>query len=175
MSEGFALHEIICRNGAPCDYRFLDVNPAFEALTGLKRAEVVGRLMSEVLPGEDPHWVTAYGAVALSGESIRFDHFSTVLNRHYRVFAFRPAPRQFAVLFHDVTEHRNLEEALRVNLTKYSVLFDAFPLGISVTTRRGTSGRSTEGPRSCSAPRQARSSDRRSARRAGASSGPTGR
>ena len=137
MSEGFALHEIICRNGAPCDYRFLDVNPAFEALTGLKRAEVVGRLMSEVLPGDDPHWVTAYGAVALSGEAIRFDHFSTVLNRHYRVFAFRPAPRQFAVLFHDITEHRNLEEALRVNLTKYSVLFDAFPLGISVTDTAG--------------------------------------
>jgi PAS domain S-box-containing protein len=137
MSEGFALHEIILRDGVPCDYRFLDVNPAFEALTGLKRSDVVGRSVGEVLPGDDPHWVRTYGAVALTGESVRFEHFSRVLNRHYQVFAYRPAPGQFAVLFHDITEHRRLEEALRVNLTKYSVLFDAFPLGISVTDATG--------------------------------------
>jgi PAS domain-containing protein len=30
MIEGFALHEIICNeDGKPCDYRFLEVNPAF--------------------------------------------------------------------------------------------------------------------------------------------------
>ncbi len=44
MSEGFALHEIICdEEGRPCDYRFLEVNPAFERLTGLKAEEVLGR------------------------------------------------------------------------------------------------------------------------------------
>ena len=38
MSEGFALHEIIYdADGSPADYRFLEVNPAFERLTGLKR------------------------------------------------------------------------------------------------------------------------------------------
>ena len=137
MSEGFALHEIVCRDGVPCDYRFLDINPAFENLTGLKRDDVVGRLVSEVLPGEDPHWISMFGAVAQTGESVSFDHSSRVLNRHYQVFAYRLAPGQFAVLFHDITEHRRLEEALRVNLTKYSVLFDSFPLGISVTDAAG--------------------------------------
>ena len=35
MINGFALHEIITDNhGNPIDYRFLDVNPAFETLTG---------------------------------------------------------------------------------------------------------------------------------------------
>ena len=39
MNEGFALHEIICDDGGrPCDYRFLEVNPAFERQTGLKAA-----------------------------------------------------------------------------------------------------------------------------------------
>ena len=46
MTEGFALHEIICdEKGEPCDYRFLDINPAFERLTGLKREDVVGRTL----------------------------------------------------------------------------------------------------------------------------------
>jgi PAS domain S-box-containing protein len=35
MTEGFALHEIICdENNVPCDYKYLDINPAFEKLTG---------------------------------------------------------------------------------------------------------------------------------------------
>ena len=138
MTEGFALHEIVCDDhGVACDYRFLDVNPAFERQTGLTRQGVVGRLMSEVLPTDDPYWVKTYGAVALTGEPVRFDHYSPALGRHYEVFAYRPAPRHFAVLFHDVTARKQLEEALQVNLAKYSVLFSSFPLGISVSDTEG--------------------------------------
>jgi len=51
MTEGFALHEIILdENGEPYDYRFLDVNPAFERLTGLKREDVIGKTHNEALP-----------------------------------------------------------------------------------------------------------------------------
>lgn len=40
---GVALHEIICDEaGVPCDYRFLQVNPAFERATGLKTRDIVG-------------------------------------------------------------------------------------------------------------------------------------
>ena len=82
MTEGFALHEIICdEDGKPCDYRFLDINPAFERLTGLKRAEVVGKLMSQVpqLEGDDPKWIEVYGKVALTGEPINFENYSPAL------------------------------------------------------------------------------------------------
>ena len=42
MSEGFALHEIICdEKGRPIDYRFTDVNPTFERMTGLKKEDVI--------------------------------------------------------------------------------------------------------------------------------------
>ena len=38
MQEGFARHEIICdENGKPIDYLYLDVNNAFERITGLKK------------------------------------------------------------------------------------------------------------------------------------------
>jgi PAS domain S-box-containing protein len=138
MTEGFALHEIVCGgDGVACDYRFLDVNPAFERQTGLKRDDVVGRLVSEVLPTNDQFWVKTYGVVALTGESVRFEHYAPALGRHYEVFAYRPAPRHFAVLFHDITARKQLEDALQVNLTKYSVLFGAFPLGISVSDPEG--------------------------------------
>jgi PAS domain S-box-containing protein len=110
MTEGFALHEIIGDGqGVPCDYRFLDINPAFERITGLRRDQIIGRLVTEVLPGEDPKWIRLYGGVALTGEPIHFENYSPVLGRHYEVFAYRPAPRRFAVIFMDVTERKQAE------------------------------------------------------------------
>ena len=62
MTEGFAVHEIITdASGKPIDYRFLDINPAFERLTGHKRQNVIGRTVKEVMPGTDEHWIQTYG------------------------------------------------------------------------------------------------------------------
>ena len=107
MTEGFALHEIICdAKDEPCDYRFLDINPAFERLTGLNREDVIGKTHNEVLPDDDSLWVKAYGAVAITGEPTQFENYSPALGRHYEVFAYRPAPSQFAVVFKDITERK---------------------------------------------------------------------
>jgi PAS domain S-box-containing protein len=113
MSEGFALHEVIfAAGGVPCDYRFLEANPAFEALTGLQREQIIGRLVTEVLPGEDPTWIRRFGQVAVTGEPVHFDHYSPALKRHYEVFAYRPAPGLFAVIFMDITDRKQAEREL---------------------------------------------------------------
>ena len=138
MSQGFALLEVVRdEHGAPRESRFLDVNPAFERMIGLGRNEVVGRSGRDVFPVEHLDWADTYANVVQSGESVTLRYSRPGDNRRYEVFAFRPAPGQFAVLFNDITEQRKLEEELRVNLAKYSVLFDALPLGISVTDSEG--------------------------------------
>jgi PAS domain S-box-containing protein len=131
MSEGFALHEIVCdENSEPVNYRFLDVNPAFERLTGLKKADIIGRLKTEVLPGDDPLWTEIYGAVALSGKPARFENYSPVLRRWYEVYAYRTSPGRFAVLFMDVTKRRRMEEDLRRSEEAYRLLFETMLQGI---------------------------------------------
>lgn len=113
MADGFALHEIICdRDGGPVDYRFLNVNPAFERLTGLSAAQVVGRRILEVLPETEPVWIESYGKVALTGEKMSFEHFSKGVGRHFEVKAYSPKPGQFACIFSDITEHKRIEESL---------------------------------------------------------------
>ena len=115
MTEGFALHEIVTDEaGRPVDYRFLDLNPAFERLTGLQRIDVVGRHVRELLRDIEPFWIETYGRVALTGEPASFErYFPAPLDRWYEVFAYRPAPRQFAVVFIDITVRRRAGEALR--------------------------------------------------------------
>ena len=114
MTEGFALHEIVTDDqGRPCDYRFLQVNPAFERLTGLKASDLIGRRVREVLPGLESHWIDRYGRVALTGEPARFESHSAPLGRWYDVFAYRHAPAQCAVIFSDITERKRIEQALR--------------------------------------------------------------
>ena len=111
MLDGFALHEIICdEQGNPIDYRFLAVNPAFERMTGLKGEELVGRTVLAVLPGIERSWIETYGKVALTGEPASFENYAADLKRHFMVTAFRPAPKQFACVFVDLTERKRAEE-----------------------------------------------------------------
>jgi PAS domain S-box-containing protein len=113
MTEGFALHEIICdEHGRPYDYRFLEVNPAYERLTGLKREATLGQLASKALPGLEPYWIDAYGKVALTGQPTQFEHYTETLGRFYQVYAYQPAPGQFATILMDVTERKRTEERL---------------------------------------------------------------
>lgn len=116
ISEGFALNEIILDDaGKPCDFRFLEVNSAFEAQTGLKASDVIGKTVLEVLPDLEPYWIEIYGKVALTGEPVRFQNYSRSLDRHYEVLSFSPTPGRFAALFVDVTERKHAEEALRAS------------------------------------------------------------
>ncbi len=101
------------RTGQPCDYRFLEVNPSFERLTGLTRGELIGKRVLEILPDNEPIWIERYGKVALTGEPARFENYSAPLGRWYEVFAYRPAPMQFAVTFADITERKRVEEEHR--------------------------------------------------------------
>ncbi len=120
MLDGFALHEIICdAAGRPVDYRFLAANPAFERMTGLEAAAILGRTVLEVLPDLDRSWIDTYGKVALSGEPAHFEDEVASMGKRFAVSAFRPAPGQFACFIADVTaqrlaeaEQRRLEEQL---------------------------------------------------------------
>jgi PAS domain S-box-containing protein len=114
MNEGFALHEIICdASGKAVDYRFLDVNPAFEQFTGLSKENVLGRTIMEILPETEPYWIEVYGDVALSGKPRHFQNYSQSLGKYYNVMAFCPRLGQFAALFIDITEQKRLQEQAR--------------------------------------------------------------
>jgi PAS domain S-box-containing protein len=114
MSEGFAVFDIVLDpHGEPTDARFLEVNPAFERLTGLPRADVMGRLLRELSPNESAFWVGAYAEIDATGTPVHLEHRSAVVHRDYDVYGFSPRPRQLALLFFDITDRKRVEQELR--------------------------------------------------------------
>jgi len=114
MLEGFALHEIICdEEDTPVDYRFLTVNPSFEKMTGLDADKIIGKKVLEVLPDTENYWIETYGRVAMSGEPVHFENYSSELDKYFETTAFRPAPNQFACIVNDITKRKRTEEEIR--------------------------------------------------------------
>jgi len=118
MDEGFCIIEMLFDvAGRPVDYRFLEVNLAFEKQTGLHDAE--GKLMRDIAPAHEAHWFEIYGKIALTGESLRFENEASALNRWYDVYAYRvgmPEDRQVAIIFNDITKRRQEEIKLETTL-----------------------------------------------------------
>ncbi len=130
----FALHEMICdSDGAPVDYRFLEVNPAFEQMTGLKAADLVGRTILQAMPNTELHWIERYGRVALTGESIHFEEYSGELDRYYDVTAYSPRKGQFAVMFLDITQRKKMEQQLRASEETFSRAFHSGALMMTIS------------------------------------------
>jgi PAS domain S-box-containing protein len=138
MGSGFALHEMLFDNhGRPHDYRFLEVNPAFEEMTGLKAHEIIGRTVREVLPGVEPFWIATYGQVVQTGETLSFEHYTATLDRYYEVSAFRPRPGQFAVMITDVTSRKLIENALEESEEKFRALVENLDDAVGRLDRNG--------------------------------------
>ncbi|MEP0813273.1 MAG: GAF domain-containing protein [bacterium] len=111
MTDGFALHKIIAdENGRPVDSEFVDVNRAFETLTGLRREDVVGRRFTEVFPKSLPGWIERCGKVAQTGESDRFEEYSEALGKWFDFTIYRPEPGHYAVILADVSERKRAED-----------------------------------------------------------------
>ncbi len=134
MHQGFALHKIICdENNNPVDYTFLDVNPAFEKITGLKKADIIGRNVLDILPKTESIWIENYGKVALGGETLDFENFASEMNKYFNVVAYCPEPEHFATIISDITEKKQNE----LNLIKLSQAVEQNPSTIVITDING--------------------------------------
>ncbi len=114
MQEGFFLAEAVRDDTRRMtDFRFLEINPAFERQTGLAASTTVGRTVREAIPGIQEDLIRRYAEVMASGEPATFEiHVPALADRWYEARARKEGPERFAVLFLDITERKASQNAL---------------------------------------------------------------
>jgi PAS domain S-box-containing protein len=131
MDEGFCLIQMMFDpENRPVDWRFLEVNAAFEKQSGWR--DVVGKRLREFSPNHKQFWLDFQGNVALTGDP-GYIYESLGLNGFYEVHAYRvgePDQRQVAVLFNDVTARKRTEENIRKLNLRVAMATESAGIGI---------------------------------------------
>lgn len=114
LDDGIQLCQLIWDDdGRPVDNIILEVNPGYEIQTGLARAQVEGKRISEIIPDFEPEWLQRYAELVRTGQSIRFEEYNCSTERWYNVYAYpMPKDNQFGVVFRDITKNKLYEKEL---------------------------------------------------------------
>jgi hypothetical protein len=129
MMNAFGLHEMMFNeNGEPIDYIFLEVNPVWEKVVGIKAETVIGKRIREIMPSIEQTWIDRYGRIALTGIPEEFIDYNEATQKYYNVFAYKVEGNKFAVIFNDVTDKKLADiEAVRLRAA-----IEQVPVGIAL-------------------------------------------
>ena len=121
---GYAYHKMICdEEGNVCDFEVIEVNPAFEKLTGMKALNMIGRKITEVFPDikeSEFDWISFYNNIALNGEKKEIEKKIEVLQRTYKVTIYSPQKNYLITSFIDITKQIN---ELRDSEERFNLMF----------------------------------------------------
>lgn len=112
MREGFFLSEALRdQDGRIVDFRFLEVNPAFERQSGMRAGSTLGHTLREMIANVPAEIMNTFVQVMETGEDAHFE-FSvpSPAPAWYEARARRDGPNRLMALFLDVTA-RKLAEA----------------------------------------------------------------
>jgi len=125
MVEGYAYCETLFEGGQLRDFIYLEVNEAFEKLTGLKN--VVGKKVSEVIPGiqeTNPQLFEIYRRVALTGKPEKCEIYIAALGIWFSVTVYSREKGHFVAIFDNITVRKEAAMALAESDEKFRQLAD---------------------------------------------------
>lgn len=114
MVGGGALMEIADRDpqGRIMDLRILEVNSAFERLTGIGRDQAVNASIRQLWPQTEAFWFEHFDRVLRDSQPIQLEGLHRELDKYFLVSAFRLAANCVGVTFIDISAHKKIEEVL---------------------------------------------------------------
>ncbi|UNC91924.1 PAS domain S-box protein [Candidatus Contubernalis alkaliaceticus] len=143
MLDAFAyFKEILDDEENPVDFEFIEINTAFEKMTNLKKENILGKKVTEVLPGIldcNFNWLGEYKYenVNYTRESTRFEECSEYLNRWYKVINYSDKPGYFIAVFYDITDHKKAEKKVQESEQFLQQIIDNMFDLVSLTDMKG--------------------------------------
>ncbi len=108
MINGFAFFEMLLdKNKKPTNCICLEINSAFERITGIKAEMIVGVEMNRILDAagiDHEAFIEKFTSVALHGEHLELEHHYEKDNRYFSIHAFSLEKNRFAAIIMDVTD-----------------------------------------------------------------------
>jgi PAS domain S-box-containing protein len=133
LDEGFELLELVYNKEEKIeDFVFLEVNAAYERQSGLKASNIIGKRKKEVAPAAEQRWYDYAIQAVEKGETLSYQYYNPKVNRLFETQFIPIPPNQIAVLFKDITERKNAEEALKESENLYHMLFENSEDGFQV-------------------------------------------
>lgn len=113
MLYGLALYQVKAE-GKEYSFYYLDCNPSYQILLGVKKENIIGKEIREVIKEVEFFWFDAFIKV-IEGKSNYeiLEDYSAFYSRYYRSIIYSPAPMQLAVMIEDITESKTVENRLK--------------------------------------------------------------
>jgi PAS domain S-box-containing protein len=125
--NGLALFQIV-----PNDYQYVEVNQAFENLTGMSRTDLIDKRLSEIHPVID---VQRLQAQAIPSQ---MEYYSETLGKHLSVSVFSPNAGQIALVLEDITERIQAVEALQTSEARLRGVLENMPVMLAASNADGS-------------------------------------
>ncbi|GAB4044324.1 hypothetical protein GCM10028810_10180 [Spirosoma litoris] len=130
INTGFALCQAIRdQTGKMIDCRFLELNSAFEELTGVHPQVAVGKTARDIFPALELAWFDPYQQLIDSRQTIRVERFMPGLERWFEITAFFYGNDQFMVHYDDITPRRQAQQSQQQSQARLQMALDVAQLG----------------------------------------------
>jgi len=122
MLEGVSFNEMIYdKNGKPVNYKFLEVNKAYESLLGIKREETIGKDAVELFE-RVPSYFDKYCQVVEEQKPVIFETYSEEHGKYLELSAAPWGQNGFATIFSDITLRKKAEQRLKKSEERYRLI-----------------------------------------------------
>ena len=126
LGKGFMHCELIYDGqGRPVDFRFLNVNSAYETHSELKSSAMIGKTVKETFPGIEQVWIDQFASTVVDKKPLKFTEYNQNIGKHYQTHCFSPAENQFIAIFEDVSHETEVEQKLEQAEKDYLQIFES--------------------------------------------------
>ena len=126
LGKGFMHCELLYDGqGRPVDFRFLNVNSAYEAHSGTKPSEMIGKTVKETFPGIEQVWIDQFASTVINKKPLKFTEYNQNMGKYYQTHCFSPAENQFIAVFEDVSHEIGIEQKLEQAEKDYLQIFES--------------------------------------------------